>query len=158
MTAVLDTWNLSRNDMANSFHAAAVKSGTLSWKAFFFGSIDPGNSITVDKPPASLWLMEISGRIFGFSSWSRWGRCDQRHRQRGRGARCSRVVVGRRRPPTVAAPPSTTNAPTDGPTDLASTGPSRQGVRLQATDDPGAPRLPAVLVVQLQGQGILRGS
>jgi 4-amino-4-deoxy-L-arabinose transferase-like glycosyltransferase len=35
-----------------------------------FGSIDSSNFITVDKPPASLWIMEISGRIFGFSSWS----------------------------------------------------------------------------------------
>src|SRR5258708_32609435 len=35
-----------------------------------FGSLDAGNSITVDKPPASLWIMEISGRIFGFSSWT----------------------------------------------------------------------------------------
>ena len=30
----------------------------------------PGNFITVDKPPASLWVMELSARIFGFSSWS----------------------------------------------------------------------------------------
>src|ERR1700722_2731436 len=36
----------------------------------FFGSLDSSNFITVDKPPASLWAMEISGRIFGFSSWS----------------------------------------------------------------------------------------
>src|SRR5207237_8490117 len=38
--------------------------------AFFFGSFDAGNFITVDKPPAALWLMELSGRIFGVSSWS----------------------------------------------------------------------------------------
>ena len=36
----------------------------------FFGSLDSGNFITVDKPPASLWPMEIAGRIFGFNSWS----------------------------------------------------------------------------------------
>ena len=41
-----------------------------SWKAFFFGSFDQSNFITVDKTPASLWVMEISGRIFGFSQWS----------------------------------------------------------------------------------------
>jgi 4-amino-4-deoxy-L-arabinose transferase-like glycosyltransferase len=70
MTTVLYTWNLGAVGTANSFYAAAVKSGTLSWKAFFFGSLDPGNFITVDKPPASLWVMELSGRIFGFSSWS----------------------------------------------------------------------------------------
>ena len=29
---------------------------TKSWKAFFFGSFDSSNFITVDKPPASLWV------------------------------------------------------------------------------------------------------
>ena len=56
--------------MGNSFYAAAVKSGTESWKAFFFGSLDPGSFITVDKPPAALWVMELSGRIFGFNTYS----------------------------------------------------------------------------------------
>ena len=70
LAAVLYTWNLSRNGMGNTFYAAAVKSGTESWKAFLFGSLDPGNFITVDKPPASLWVMELSARLFGFSSWS----------------------------------------------------------------------------------------
>ncbi len=68
--ALLFTWNLARVGMGNTFYAAAVKSGTESWKAFFFGSLDPGSFITVDKPPAALWVMELSGRIFGFSSWS----------------------------------------------------------------------------------------
>jgi 4-amino-4-deoxy-L-arabinose transferase-like glycosyltransferase len=36
----------------------------------FFGSIDSSSFITVDKPPASLWVMATSGRVFGFSSWS----------------------------------------------------------------------------------------
>ncbi len=44
--------------------------GTKSWKAFFFGSFDASNFITVDKTPASLWVMELSGRIFGVNSWS----------------------------------------------------------------------------------------
>jgi 4-amino-4-deoxy-L-arabinose transferase-like glycosyltransferase len=70
LAALLYTWNLSRIGMGNTFYAAAVKSGTESWKAFFFGSLDPGSFITVDKPPAALWVMELSGRIFGFSSWS----------------------------------------------------------------------------------------
>jgi 4-amino-4-deoxy-L-arabinose transferase-like glycosyltransferase len=71
LAAVLYTWGLSSSmGMANTFYAAAVKSGTESWKAFFFGSLDAGNFITVDKPPASLWLMGLSARIFGFSSWS----------------------------------------------------------------------------------------
>jgi len=70
LTALLYLWDLTRNGWANDFYAAAVQSGTKSWKAFFFGSFDSSNFITVDKTPASLWVMELSGRIFGFSRWS----------------------------------------------------------------------------------------
>jgi 4-amino-4-deoxy-L-arabinose transferase-like glycosyltransferase len=69
-TAVAYLWDLSASGYANSFYAAAVQAGTKSWKAMLFGSIDTSNFITVDKPPASLWVMEVSGRIFGFSSMS----------------------------------------------------------------------------------------
>jgi 4-amino-4-deoxy-L-arabinose transferase-like glycosyltransferase len=69
-TAVLYLWDLGASGWANSFYSAAVQAGTKSWKAFFFGSSDSSNFITVDKPPASLWPMEISARIFGLNSWS----------------------------------------------------------------------------------------
>ncbi|HJY68160.1 MAG TPA: glycosyltransferase family 39 protein, partial [Streptosporangiaceae bacterium] len=69
-TAVLYLAGLSRNGWANAFYAAAVQAGTKSWKAFFFGSFDAANFITVDKTPASLWVTEISARIFGLNSWS----------------------------------------------------------------------------------------
>jgi 4-amino-4-deoxy-L-arabinose transferase-like glycosyltransferase len=70
LTALAYLWDLSSSGYANSFYAAAVQAGTKSWKAFFFGSIDSSSFITVDKPPASLWVMALSGRIFGFSSAS----------------------------------------------------------------------------------------
>ena len=70
LATVLYTVNLSVNGLGNTFYSAAVLSGTESWKAFLFGSLDPGNFITVDKPPAALWVQELSARIFGFSSWS----------------------------------------------------------------------------------------
>ncbi|MEQ3554100.1 glycosyltransferase family 39 protein [Pseudonocardia nematodicida] len=69
-TAVLYLWNLGASGWANSFYAAAVQAGANDWTAFLFGSLDPSNAITVDKPPASLWPMEIAARVFGFSSWS----------------------------------------------------------------------------------------
>lgn len=69
-TAICWTIGLSRNGWGNAFYAAAVQAGTESWKAFLFGSSDAGNSITVDKPPASLWMMELSTRLFGMNSWS----------------------------------------------------------------------------------------
>ena len=69
-TGVLYLWGLGAQGWANDFYSAAVQAGTKSWKAFFFGSSDSANFITVDKPPASLWVMEISARIFGVNSWS----------------------------------------------------------------------------------------
>ncbi|WP_216894578.1 ArnT family glycosyltransferase [Nocardia alni] len=69
-TAVLYLWGLRSAGWTNPFYAAAVQSGTKSWKALLFASLDPGNSITVDKPPADMWLMALSGRMFGFSAWS----------------------------------------------------------------------------------------
>jgi 4-amino-4-deoxy-L-arabinose transferase-like glycosyltransferase len=69
-TAVLYLWGLGASGTANSYYAAAVQAGTQSWKAMLFGSLDAGNAITVDKPALFLWPMELSGRLFGFSSWS----------------------------------------------------------------------------------------
>jgi 4-amino-4-deoxy-L-arabinose transferase-like glycosyltransferase len=69
-TAVLYLWNLSASGWANSYYSMAVQAGSKSWKAMFFGSLDAGNSITVDKTPASLWVMDLSARMFGVNSWS----------------------------------------------------------------------------------------
>lgn len=69
-TLLLYLYNLSASGYANSFYSAAVQAGSQSWKAFFFGSLDAGNAITVDKPPASLWPMALSVRIFGLNSWA----------------------------------------------------------------------------------------
>ncbi|MCD9880127.1 glycosyltransferase family 39 protein [Streptomyces guryensis] len=69
-TGLLYLYNLSASGYANSFYSAAAQAGSKSWKAFFFGSLDAGNAITVDKPPASLWPMELAVRIFGLNSWA----------------------------------------------------------------------------------------
>ncbi|GGF35192.1 glycosyltransferase family 39 protein [Williamsia phyllosphaerae] len=69
-TAVLYLWNLGMNRYANDFYAAAEQAGSQSWKAWFFGASDAGNSITVDKPPVSLWISGIAVRVFGLNSWS----------------------------------------------------------------------------------------
>jgi 4-amino-4-deoxy-L-arabinose transferase-like glycosyltransferase len=69
-TAVLYVWGLGASGWANTYYAAAVQAATKSWKAFFFGSTDSSNFITVDKAPASLWVMALSARVFGLSSWS----------------------------------------------------------------------------------------
>ncbi|MFE6747212.1 ArnT family glycosyltransferase [Kitasatospora purpeofusca] len=69
-TTVLYLWGLSASGWANSFYSAAAQAGSQSWKAFFYGSSDAGNFITVDKPPLALWPMALSARVFGLSSWS----------------------------------------------------------------------------------------
>ena len=53
-----------------TFYAAAAQAGSQSWSAWFFGSLDAHNFITVDKPPASLWVTGLSVRLFGMNSWS----------------------------------------------------------------------------------------
>lgn len=70
LTAIGYLWGLSKNGYANEYYAAAVQAGSTSWKAWFFGSLDASNAITVDKTPGSLWVMGLSGRIFGFGVWS----------------------------------------------------------------------------------------
>lgn len=69
-TALLYLWDLGASGYANTYYAAAVQAGSQDWKALLFGSFDSSSYITVDKPPASLWVMALSARVFGFSSWS----------------------------------------------------------------------------------------
>jgi 4-amino-4-deoxy-L-arabinose transferase-like glycosyltransferase len=69
-TALLYLWGLGASGWANSYYSAAVQAGATSWKAFLFGASDAGGSITVDKTPASLWVMGLSARVFGVNAWS----------------------------------------------------------------------------------------
>ncbi|ELP67483.1 ArnT family glycosyltransferase [Streptomyces turgidiscabies] len=68
LATALYAWNLS-SITGNTFYDAAVYSGTKSWKAFFFGALDSGSFITVDKPPFALWVMGLSARVFGYGTW-----------------------------------------------------------------------------------------
>lgn len=69
-TALLYLWGLGASGWANSFYAAAAQAGSVSWKAMFFAASDAAGSITVDKTPMSVWVMAMSVRLFGLSSWS----------------------------------------------------------------------------------------
>ena len=62
--------NLTASGYANEFYSAAAQAGSVSWKAFLWGSLDSGNAITVDKSPAALWLMALSVRILGLNSFA----------------------------------------------------------------------------------------
>ncbi len=52
------------------FYSVAVKSMSVSWKAFVFGAFDPAATITLDKLAGSFAPQAISARIFGFHAWS----------------------------------------------------------------------------------------
>ena len=63
-------WSVSKNGYGQTYYAAAVRSMGGSWRNFLFGSFDSASFITVDKTPASLWVMELSVRAFGLNYWS----------------------------------------------------------------------------------------
>ncbi len=65
--AVLRVWALARAPV-NPFYDAAVRSMGLSWHNFFFGALEPGGRISVDKPPIDLWLQVASTQLFGFNT------------------------------------------------------------------------------------------
>jgi 4-amino-4-deoxy-L-arabinose transferase-like glycosyltransferase len=70
LAAVLYLWNLTVSGYANTYYAMAAQAASRDWGAFLFGSLDAANFITLDKPPASTWLMGLSVRLLGLSSWS----------------------------------------------------------------------------------------
>ncbi|MGW6931483.1 ArnT family glycosyltransferase [Lentzea sp. NPDC054927] len=69
-TGALYLWRLGDSGWANAYYSAAAQAGATSWKAWFFGSSDASNAITVDKTPASVWVMGLSARLFGVNAWS----------------------------------------------------------------------------------------
>lgn len=69
-TAIFYLWHLTINGMANSYYAVAAQAASTNWTAWLFGSLDAANFVSVDKPPISMMIMGLFGRIFGFSSWS----------------------------------------------------------------------------------------
>ncbi|MGW0883606.1 ArnT family glycosyltransferase [Streptomyces sp. NPDC002671] len=69
LAAVLCLWGLDHSTY-HAFYAAAVRSMTDSPSAFFYGSFDPANSITLDKLPGFLWPQALSALVFGFHPWA----------------------------------------------------------------------------------------
>ncbi|WP_229118968.1 ArnT family glycosyltransferase [Enemella evansiae] len=69
-TALLYLWDLGASGYADPLYSAAVQAGSESWPAFFFGSLDAGNAVTIGNAPVAVWIMAFSARIFGLSPWS----------------------------------------------------------------------------------------
>ena len=69
VAALLYARNITQAGLA-PFYSVAVKSMSVSWKAFFYGAFDPGATITIDKLAGSFLPQALSARIFGFHPWS----------------------------------------------------------------------------------------
>jgi 4-amino-4-deoxy-L-arabinose transferase-like glycosyltransferase len=67
--AVLYARNIAGAGFA-PFYSVAVKSMSVSWKAFCYGAFDPAATITIDKLAGSFLPQALSARIFGFHPWS----------------------------------------------------------------------------------------
>ncbi|WP_277627976.1 glycosyltransferase family 39 protein [Arsenicicoccus dermatophilus] len=63
-------YDLPVNGFGNEYYAAASWAGTRDLTALAFGSLDPGNVVSVDKPPLGVLVPALSARVLGFSSWS----------------------------------------------------------------------------------------
>jgi 4-amino-4-deoxy-L-arabinose transferase-like glycosyltransferase len=69
-TGLLYLWGLGASGWANAYYSAAAQAGAASWRALLFGATDAAGGITVDKTPASVWVMGLSARLFGVNPWS----------------------------------------------------------------------------------------
>ena len=70
LAAFLYLWNVTVSGYGNTYYAMAAQAAAQDWTAFFFGSLDAGSFITLDKPPLSTWVMGLSVRLFGLSAAS----------------------------------------------------------------------------------------
>ena len=68
VASVVYLWGLTVSGFANTYYSAAALAGSQSWSAWFFGSFDAANFITIDKPPLGTMLMGLSVRLFGLNS------------------------------------------------------------------------------------------
>ena len=70
LAAALRLWRLDQNGFGNEYYTAGVRSMSLSWHNFLYGSFDPAGFISVDKPPVALWIQVASVKLFGFHALS----------------------------------------------------------------------------------------
>ncbi len=56
---------VGRGGFGNPYYSAAADTAGNDFRLFIVGGFDSGGFVTVDKPPAGLWLPAIVGRVFG---------------------------------------------------------------------------------------------
>lgn len=70
LAGTLTFWGLTSSGYANTYYAEAAQAASHSWKAWFTNALDTSGSDSLDKGPLSNMLMGLSGRLFGFSSFT----------------------------------------------------------------------------------------
>ncbi len=68
VSAVLYTWRAGT--YLELYYAAAVRSMSTNWHNFFFASLDPDGTVTLDKLPGAFWIQVLSVRAFGLHTWA----------------------------------------------------------------------------------------
>lgn len=54
----------------SEYYASIALSMSRSWSNFFFGTVDPAGTVTLDKIPGSFWIPALFVRVFGYSAWT----------------------------------------------------------------------------------------
>lgn len=70
LAAFLNIFNIWDQVSGNVYYTTAVTSMLQSWHNFFYGSLDPGGYVTVDKPPVTFWVQTAFAYVFGVHGWS----------------------------------------------------------------------------------------
>jgi 4-amino-4-deoxy-L-arabinose transferase-like glycosyltransferase len=70
LAAALMLIDVTRSGYGNSYYAAGALAASHSWSALFNNAADLGGFVSLDKGPLPDWLMGLSGRVFGFGSFS----------------------------------------------------------------------------------------
>lgn len=69
MAATMYSWDIGEADL-QPYYTAALRGMASNWHAFFYGSLDPAGSITLDKLPGAFWLQALSVKTFGLHRWA----------------------------------------------------------------------------------------
>jgi 4-amino-4-deoxy-L-arabinose transferase-like glycosyltransferase len=69
LAGVSYAWALGQGSL-EYYYGAAVRSMSMSWHNFIFGSFDPAGTITLDKLPGAFWFQALSVRAFGMHPWA----------------------------------------------------------------------------------------
>ncbi len=70
LAAALMLIDVTRSGYGNTYYATGALAASHSWSALLTNAADLGEYVSLDKGPLPDWLMGISGRVFGFGSFS----------------------------------------------------------------------------------------